>query len=84
MKAEAAVAALPGPVKRKAADAATAPKKTKVNKPGPQTDHRTLPVKGWSWHNESPPDLWGSSHFMNCAKQPNTKITTFIYNKEMH
>jgi hypothetical protein len=28
--------------------------------------------------------LWGSSHFMNCAKEPNTKIMTFTSNKEMH
>jgi hypothetical protein len=92
MNASAAVAALSGPAKRKAADAATAPTKTKVKKTGPQTDDQTF----WKRFTELcqynadlgtmrvPPDLWGSSHFMNCAKQPSNKFTTFIYNKEMN
>jgi hypothetical protein len=42
MKAAAAVAALSGPAKRKAAAAATAPKKTNVKKPGPQSDDQTF------------------------------------------
>jgi hypothetical protein len=42
MKAAAAVSYLSGPAKRKAAAAAMAPKKTKVKKPGPQTDDQTF------------------------------------------
>jgi hypothetical protein len=42
MKAAAAVAALSGPAKRRAAAAETAPTKTKAKKPRPQTGEQTF------------------------------------------